>query len=183
MEEGVRTSPRRSILKRGLLVVGGAIGLGSISRVPEARAQQAEGRSDAPASTTLTLHGRDWHLFAADLRRGEVPEKGDRVAVYGELLAQQEGEKVGEFYASCVVVNSPFGVSPLAAASLEIHTFNLADGTITGMGTALADESVFAIIGGTGRYLGARGSYVARQQPIELGGDGTARFDLTLVGE
>jgi hypothetical protein len=182
LEEVVRTSPRRSILKRGLLVLGGALGLGSVHRVSVAQAQPAGGRADEPASTTLTLYGRDWHMFAPDLRRGVVPEKGDRVATYGELVADQAGEKVGEFYASCVVVNSPFGIGPLAAASLEMHTFNLADGTISGMGTALAGESVFAIIGGTGRYLGARGSYVAHQQPVELGGDGTARFHLTLIG-
>jgi hypothetical protein len=40
-------------------------------------------------------------------------------------------------------------------------------------------ESVFAIVGGTGRYLGARGSYVARRLPVELGGDGSAAFTMT----
>ena len=41
-------------------------------------------------------------------------------------------------------------------------------------------ENVFAIVGGTGKYLGVTGSYVARQNPLETGGDGTAEFTLTL---
>ena len=36
------------------------------------------------------------------------------------------------------------------------------------------------MIGGTGRYAGATGSYVARQSLREHGGEGTAEFTLTL---
>ena len=36
-------------------------------------------------------------------------------------------------------------------------------------------------MGGTGRYAGARGTYVARQRRQELGGEGTAEFVLTLL--
>jgi uridine phosphorylase len=64
-----------------------------------------------------------------------------------------------------------------------MHHFNLGDGTIVGMGTVggLRDtESVHAIIGGTGRYEGASGSYVARQSPLDLGGDGSAHFTFTM---
>ena len=35
--------------------------------------------------------------------------------------------------------------------------------------------------GDHGRFSGARGSYVARQRSRELGGDGTAEFNLTLA--
>jgi hypothetical protein len=65
-----------------------------------------------------------------------------------------------------------------------MHHFNLTDGTIIGMGTTqdFRDaESVHAILGGTGRYEGASGSYVARQSPLDLGGDGTAKFDFTIT--
>jgi len=48
------------------------------------------------------------------------------------------------------------------------------------MGSVLPGESLFAIVGGTGRYAGARGSYVASQHLRELGGDGTAHFVLNL---
>jgi hypothetical protein len=52
------------------------------------------------------------------------------------------------------------------------------------MGTAPAVASgtgVFAIIGGTGRFTGATGSYVAEQQNEAGGGDACARYSLTLI--
>lgn len=61
------------------------------------------------------------------------------------------------------------------------HTFKLRDGTIVGTGTAGRLEGVFAILGGTGRYAGARGTYVARQRHHEFGGDGAAEFVLTFI--
>ena len=70
---------------------------------------------------------------------------------------------------------------PTLAAGLELHTFDLDDGTILGIGPAGIHDKPFAIVGGTGRYTGASGTYVAKQSPRELGGDGTAEFTLTLV--
>ena len=42
-------------------------------------------------------------------------------------------------------------------------------------------ERSFAIVGGTGRYAGARGSYTADQDTYGLGGRGTAALKLRLV--
>jgi hypothetical protein len=71
----------------------------------------------------------------------------------------------------------------MGVTGLEYHSFNLQKGTILGLGTGTGGgESMFAIVGGTGSYAGARGTYVAHQLPRELGGDGTAEFRLTLVG-
>jgi hypothetical protein len=53
----------------------------------------------------------------------------------------------------------PGNHGPFAPAQLETHTFRLPGGTLVGMGTATPEgESVFAIIGGTGRFPGATGS-------------------------
>ncbi|MCA1844417.1 MAG: hypothetical protein LC792_14755, partial [Actinobacteria bacterium] len=58
---------------------------------------------------------------------------------------------------------------------------------IIGTGTATPDPDrpdAFAVIGGTGRYAGARGSYAVRQGYRELGGDGTAEVTMQfLTGE
>ena len=45
----------------------------------------------------------------------------------------------------------------------------------------ILDEGSYAIVGGTGRYAGASGTYTARQSLRELGGDGTAEFTLNLT--
>ena len=63
---------------------------------------------------------------------------------------------------------------------LQLQTFDLVDGTILGIGSAGIHENPFAIVGGTGRYVGVSGTYVAKQSPTERGGDGTAVFTLTL---
>jgi hypothetical protein len=105
--------------------------------------------------------------------------KGDRHTAYGELLDGPDGAAVGHLTAAHLTLDSPFA----AAASLEIHTFDLADGTIHGLGTVPRGAvGTFVVLGGTGRFTGATGSYTARVGLRELGGDGTAEFRFTLAG-
>jgi hypothetical protein len=125
------------------------------------------------------LYGRGLHLHAPSRRAGSVPVKGDRHTAYGELLDRQDGVAVGHFTAARLSLDSPFA----AASSLEIHTFELADGTIHGLGSAaIGAVGNFVVLGGTGRFTGVTGSYTARQGARELGGDGTAEFHFTLAG-
>ena len=174
MDKEIRGPSRRGFLRRGLILAVGALGLGA-------------GRASASAGATapqqeLTLFGRHFHLHAPNRRAGVAPVKGERLTAYGELLDRPGGKKVGEFSSALFALGSPFGAAPTAATSLEFHSFNLHDGTIIGLGTAVAgDESIYAIVGGTGRYAGARGTYLAQQRSRELGGNGTAEFRLTLV--
>ena len=98
----------------------------------------------------------------------------------GELLDRPDGEPVGELYGTAFALHGP-GAQATDAERLELHTFKLRDGTIIGSGAAGVVEGEFAILGGTGRYAGARGTYVARHDRRELGGDGTAEFRLTLT--
>ncbi len=131
--------------------------------------------------SSLELVGRNWHAVTEGREDGQGPSPGDRMTVFGEV-ADSAGEKLGDFYASCFCLNAPFDESSRVAMNVEMHTIRLSDGTIHGMGTSAAgpDEEVeFAIVGGTGRFRGARGTYVAQQAPVEHGGDGSARFKLT----
>ena len=99
--------------------------------------------------------------------------------MYGRLQGEPGGPAIGEFRAATFLDDAAaLGSHP---ASLEFHTFTLGDDAIFGMGIAADEGSRFAIVGGSGRYLGARGSYVAEQSPFQVGGDGTARFVLTLL--
>ena len=166
--------------KRGALA-GAAAGLAATFGAAVS-ARPAFGAAPRQVVGGFALSGRFWELFGHDHKAGAVPQPGDRLAGFGELLSAADGEKVGEFYSTCVCVGAPFGSGPHAAASVEFHTFNLDGGTISGMGTTATEgESVFAIVGGTGRFAGLAGSYVARQGFREAGGDGTAEFTFTLV--
>jgi hypothetical protein len=174
MAEARATSSRRSLLARGLLLAAGAVGVSAARRSGTAQAAtEAKG-------SELRLYGRNFHLHAPSHAAGQVPVNGERHSGYGELLDRPGGEVVGHFSAAHLTQESPFAA---AASSLEIHTFTLKTGTIHGLGSATRGaEGHFVILGGTGIYTGAQGSYVSRQHPRELGGNGTAEFRLTLAG-
>ncbi len=175
----IRKTRRRALLKRGAFFLGGAVGLGLAGK-----ASVDLGDSRPAGTVVMNVHGTNWQLTYPDRARGIVPQPGQRSSVFGQLLSGPEGEKIGEFYASSFQFGSPFGRSELAASAMETHQFNFIDGTIIGIGT-LGDlhgtQSVHAIIGGTGRYEGASGSYTARQRPVEMGGDGTADFAFNVI--
>ncbi len=164
---------RRSVLKRGLVLVAGAIGLSAT----EGNARAAT-RLDA-GGTTLRLHGANWRLAASGRKAGEAIQLGDHGAVYGDLL-DGRNRHVGQFYGSRLAIQAAPGGHVRADASVEVHTFVLHEGTLVGMGTSVLGKAIFAIVGGTGAYANAKGSYAATQRLRELGGDGTAEFDLTL---
>jgi hypothetical protein len=168
--DGIRSTARRGLLARGALLVAGAIGVGAAAKGGAAGAAGA-------ATTVLHLTGRGWHLVATDRQRGELPQPGDRLSVFGELV-DGKGEKVGDFYSACFCMPAPLDGQ---AANVELHNMTLPGGTLAAMGTATAGPNVFTIVGGTGRYQGATGSYRAEQRPFELGGDGTAEFVVTLT--
>ena len=170
-----RGASRRTILRSGILAIGalaGAVGLvGMGERIRNAPPAIAELKD----LTTFTLRGTDWHLNAPGLRRGELPKRGDVVSVSGSL-----GES-GSFIGSVQHLDIPGSHGPYASEQLQTHTFRLTDGTLVGVGTASPDGAgVFAVVGGTGRYLGITGSYTAVQSPLETGGDGTAEFKFTI---
>jgi len=178
MGEASRTSSRRGVLGRGLMLAAGALGLGAAKADASVRVAPFHGTN---ASEELRLFGRNFHLHAPDHRAGQVPVKGERHSTYGELMTRRNGKVVGHFTAAHLTQDTPFAAG---VSSLEIHTFALKDGTIHGLGSVArnAEEGHFVILGGTGRYAGAHGSYVARQNTRELGGNGSAEFHLTLAG-
>ena len=180
MEEVPRV-PRRSLLQRGVVLLGALLGARLMGGSPAEAAIVAP--PTPPGASTLRLTGRNWHLHALNGRSRELPRQGDRLTAYGELMGP-DGAKLGEFYATSFYVHAPHGDSPAGATSLELHTFSLEGGTLVGIGTGHplgADSSVHTIVGGSGKYLGARGMYTARQQPQEFGGDGSAEFVFTLL--
>jgi hypothetical protein len=164
------STSRRELIKRGAI---GAVGAAAAVVV------SGNAKGAAPVATagerTIRFLGRGWHTDTA----GKVPAKGDRYAVYGELY-EASGAKAGEFYSMAVGIDSPFQLTGAGLGSIEVHTLNLAGGTIVGIGAGGGAERSYAIVGGTGKFAGARGTYVARQDTYGLGGDGKAELLLTL---
>jgi hypothetical protein len=165
---------RRGLLGRGLLVVAGAIGVGA-----GAGATKLATDSSAESPQRLQLYGRNWLLQTPARKQGERLVPGEHGTVHGELV-DSKGKTVGQFYGSRLAIQSALPGSVAADGSMELHTFRLEGGTILGFGSTIAGESIFSIAGGTGRYAGSRGTYVAQQRLRELGGDGTAEFTIDL---
>lgn len=163
-DTGMNETTRRGILGRGLLLLTGVAGLGAAG----GRLAFGRGRGDADS---LVLYGRNWR---SDRRIGDLPHEGDRVSVRGDLSTQPGGEPVGEFFAAAFALGG--APHPAQSERLELHTFKLQDGSLFGTGTAGQREGAFAIVGGTGRYAGAQGTYVARQDDSDVAGSGSAEF-------
>lgn len=161
---------RRNAVSRALLALAGLAGLGAAGAGGAKLAVLSE-------PSTVVLHGRNWRTIQG--RLGELPTEGERISVRGDLIDKVQGVHVGEFYAAGFAIGG--GAHPAHGERLELHTFKLHGGTIIGSGTAGQLEGVFAILGGTGRYAGARGTYVARQNHQDFGGDGSAEFVLKLT--
>ena len=173
MDTRVPNEARRKLLKRG------ALGAASIAAVAVAAGATTTNtaRPSMSGATTMRLLGRGWHV---DAKEGKVPQTGERYAVYGELT-DAKGDKVGEFFSQNVGTDSPFQITGEGKGAFEIHTIALPGGTIVGVGVGGGQERSYAIVGGTGKYTGARGSYLARQDTFGLGGDGKAEILLTLL--
>jgi hypothetical protein len=163
------THTRQGMLTRLGLAAGGLLGLGAAA---------AAGAHAAPAAPprlvrheSLLLRGRNWRVQGPSAVPGALPDAAAALVPAGSL-ADAEGRELGRFRAAAL---------PGTAAHFQLHTFELPGGTLLGAGGGSLREAVYAVVGGTGRYAGVSGSYVARQSPRESGGDGTAEFTFTLT--
>ena len=165
---------RRTVIRNSLFVLGGAIGLGGGAAGARALAHESNGTT----ARQLRLDGNSWLLQTPDRKPGEQILPGDRGSVTGVLVDPHTGKARGRFFGTRMAFASDAGSH--ANGSMELHTFSLDDGTILGMGSVVDAANGFSIVGGTGRYAGASGTYRAEQRLRELGGDGTASFVIDL---
>ncbi len=177
---------RREFLKIAALLVTGAAGatVASQSRFISAAFEPAAGAKHTSDGSAFELHARHIHLYSQQREKGEMPAMGDHVLVHGELFDRSTGATLGEYYSNALHLGPHSGSMGFSAATVEIHTFSLADGMLMGMGTtkeSAGEPGVFAVVGGSGRFASAGGSYTARQDPQELGGDGIGRFSFRLT--
>jgi hypothetical protein len=166
---------RRALLTGGVAAVGGALvasatGTGEAMAAPAAPAAPV---TAPPGAVTLTLQGADWRLAAEPppVQTGGSPQPPTALTTVGRFV-DNSGNTIGSFRST-----------PLAtgADGPDLHILSLDDGLILALGSGPLDEAQFAIVGGTGSYLGATGGYTARQSPTGPGGTGTALFFLTLL--
>ena len=153
---------RRTALGRIGLALAGAVGFGA-GGAGAVRAAHPAPEGDARG--VLTLHARALRTVPG-LRD---PRSATRLEVdpFGELLDQRH-RPVGSFATTTV---GPGG---------SLHTFTMPDGMLLGLGAGGFEHTAHAVVGGTGRFAGASGSYTILPAPELPGRSLTFAFTLTL---
>jgi hypothetical protein len=184
MNEILHPTTRRTVLQRGLVLIAGALGLPLAA--PEARSEALPPPPSPPPATpggkTLQFYARRLLVHCPGQKPGEFHARSGRLHSHGELLDRPGGARVGEFSATCLGPESSFGCAGTDHA-VELQTLKVADGTLFGIGSAgpaAEGERAHAILGGTGRFAGAQGSYVIRQSPAGRGEE-SFEFLITLL--
>ncbi len=145
---------RRALLGTGIAGIASAAGYGLLRREPD-------------ATPPIVLTGTDWQLVRPGVEPGQLPPPGTPVYPAGTLRSES-GDVVGSFRAGA------------GQEGMVSHRIELADGAILGVGPAALTHETFTIVGGTGRYTGAGGTYELQQNPLPIG-DGSAALTLNVV--
>lgn len=182
---------RRTVLQRGLGFLAAVLGLEVIN--PSAKAQAellANPAGDVPESQSATQAGQVLRFYAArwqahpqGRKPGQLPAWSERMDRQGDLFDTFTKQKAGEFYATRFCPAASFGGPSSSGAGIELHTFRLGTDTLFGMGSSSAlpgGPQLHAIVGGTGRFAGIRGSYLVSQKSVSGNGD-LAEIVLTII--
>lgn len=139
-----------------LLIAMAASGIGAVAVAATSQAQQSS-PAKAP-SGTLAFTEREGALHVIDAGR-KGTSVGDRVVFSNALLARNDNKRIGTLRVSCVTIQ------PRTFTQECTGTYFLPGGTIegqVGLKDARAATKSIAIVGGTGRYAGARGTIASR---------------------
>jgi hypothetical protein len=161
---------RRSLLRRAFVLAAGAVGLSAVGSFPA----EAAAASKPTYPYLVGIKGTEWHYMRSGGDTGEPPENGETAVLIG-LLMNSKGRQIGYFRGTSTFVQAEVSGAP-EDTMVEQHTFGLPDGNLFGTGIGGAGKRAFAIVGGTGKYAKAGGTYAITESFIELGGTGNTIF-------
>jgi hypothetical protein len=185
-----RGTSRRSLLGAALAVTGLA-GTGFAAKLTRGdgtedgdRLAAGSPQEVAPSAPSVLYLDRYSVYTAANGGRGGQRSKGDQTVLRG-TLTDADGARAGEMFASALTMPGPIDDDTPLTPRMEIQNLHLSDGVIIGMGTAFAQTdipNVYSVVGGSGRYHGARGVYTFDHNPnvARPEGEATISFDLDL---
>lgn len=162
-EPGDTGSPslsRRGFLGAAALGVGatGVVAIANPATAATAAAGAPTPADDVTSAVPRRIDGTGWRW-----QRGA----SDQGATRGDLV--DDRGRVGTFR------SIPLG------PGAHLHVLTFGQGTLLAIGSGL-ETGAYAVVGGTGIYAGCTGAYTCSQSPKELGGTGTAAFNLTTTG-
>jgi len=172
MNEVGTPTPRRTLLQRGLALIGGALGVGAVGGEVHARTE-----TGARAQTFQLLGRRRTSARLAGATHGAHPH----AVSSGDLLDATGNEAIGSFHTNGFCQEIRLGSPMPSASNIAFQTFVLAEGSLFGLGGGPSPDGdrTCAVLGGTGRYAGAQGTYVERV-PLQPAGRDAVEFVFTL---
>jgi hypothetical protein len=126
--------------------------------------------ASAAGALTLSMFVRDVRFTTPGLKPGKLPDFSSTMSPKGQLQSPT-GDHLGKFSS---------GILPGSDGHVAVQRFTLTDGSLIGMGSGHLDGEEYAVVGGTGRFAGAIGSYRVTLQPGTSGRD--AEFAISLTG-
>jgi hypothetical protein len=134
MDEKKPVTTRRGALGRLLGIVAGAVGVGALT------GSKAEAETTSPVQLTL---------YVPHLWQTKVGPAGSATYLPYGAVVDGRGHEVGSLHT---------GQLDSTAGAVTMQTFQLAGGTIVGVGS----NDTYVVVGSTGRYAGVAGAYVER---------------------
>lgn len=119
-------------------------------------------RADEPAEGPWVWQGTDWTMVRSGAP-GRTPDSDAPAHTQGSVSASG--------------ATGDFRSVPLGGGA-HLHLFTFDDGMLIGLGRGLS-KGAYAIVGGTGRFAGLSGAYVAEQVPATTRTEGSALFVIT----
>lgn len=136
MDEKKPVTTRRGALARLLGIVAGAVGVGALTGA------KAEARAEEKSAVQLTL-------YVPHLWQTKVGPAGSATYLPYGAVVDGRGREVGSLHT---------GQLDSTAGAVTMQTFQLAGGTIVGVGS----NDTYVVVGSTGKYAGVAGAYVER---------------------
>lgn len=158
MEDTSKGTGRRTLLQRALALMVGGVAFGSGVRLSRGSPVAA----DAAPGSSLIVYARTRPFVVPPTGGAPVTAAGTQMSS-GELLDAPDGKSIGSFVTNCLCVVGG-AAHNVAHPTLEFQALQLKEGTLYGMcaGATPDGAKAHAIVGGTGRFAGARGTYVER---------------------
>jgi hypothetical protein len=172
---------RRTVLTRGLYAIVGAGIAGtaflsghdatrSTAAASSATADSGAKAASAGRALAMSMFVRDVRFTTPGLKPGKLPDFSSTMSPKGRLESPT-GDHLGKFSS---------GILPGSDGHVAVQRFTFSDGSLIGMGSGHLDGEEYAVVGGTGRFAGAIGSYSVTLQPGRSGRD--AEFAISLTG-
>jgi hypothetical protein len=169
---------RRTLIARGLSIAAGAVGVGVAGSIVGSGNRTAPTPATRGPAVPIALRPTEMAIYVRDVRFAS-PDQPAGALLGVRTFTAPHGELVDP--AGTVVGSLSGGVLPGSAGQIGFQRFVFPGGTLIGMGSGSLAGEEYAIVGGTGAYAGAIGTYQTRLEAGARGRDAAFTFNVTGV--